>query len=565
MGYAYTKNVVQWSKADYACPTAVGQDDIAVITRTVAPVGSVPNTSAGPVILPLTNVTGTNGQTVAGVLTPSRPRILFRVDAPGGTLALGVTLRATPPFTPPGAARAYSRTHLGARVRVLRAESLVDPGWSTPVLTLTNTGKGGIDEGMSVASSGRVALPTGGSGGWLVELTPSGNGLGAAAGYTEYASFGAFTLTISGAFTPTPLPSPSPKPSPSPSPPPPPPPRPPPPANLAKLECAPAQTILLSPTSGNCPGLVGGVPPAQLYKYDGQAGGAGAQVMVAARGAPSGAAAPAPTGAALQGPGVHVFTVSAAGQSCSTTVTLVPCPNLLPKARDVTLQTPGAGAAQLATTAGCAASPVSAADLVAPASLGVTAAPSVLVRTGARAAWLPAESLRRGSYFVNVTYPGGLTAASKTPVKVLVSDKSPPTIARAAGMGGGGLPADTVCVFPKRAGATVTSTCMPIKSIAAATDNCSAAAAIKTSLIACSGCSGGGGTTQSRACVTLGTRAIVRVSATDAAGNAATLDVPIVAYKDQASVPKGAKCAGGDPETARRNLGRRRGTVVGRG
>ena len=68
MGAAYYTYVVQWCKADYACPTAVGQDDIAVIGRTLAPVGSGPNTSAGPAMLIFATVTGSSGQTVAGVL-----------------------------------------------------------------------------------------------------------------------------------------------------------------------------------------------------------------------------------------------------------------------------------------------------------------------------------------------------------------------------------------------------------------------------------------------------------------------------------------------------------------
>lgn len=276
--------------------------------------------------------------------------------------------------------------------------------------------------------------------------------------------------------------------------------------------------------------------------------------MVAARGG-SGQAAPAPSGTAVQGPGVHVFTVTAAGQSCTTTVTIVPCPDLLPKGRDVTLQTP---AAPGAAAPGCAASPVRAADLVNAASLGVSAE-SVMVRANTKAAWAAAPTLKPGSYFVQVTYPGGLVAATKVPVRVLTADKSPPALVRAAG-GGGAVPAGTLCTYPKRAGAL--SACLPVKSIATATDNCAAPTAIKTSLAACSGCSSGGGTTAAKACVAVGARAVVRVSAVDSAGNAGTLDVPILAYKDLASVPAGAKCTAGDPESARRSVGRRRGTLL---
>jgi hypothetical protein len=221
-------------------------------------------------------------------------------------------------------------------------------------------------------------------------------------------------------------------------------------------------------------------------------------------------------------------------------VTIAPCPALSPKARNVILETPlvGVRPAGGGGGGGCIASPVRAEDLVDAATLGV-GAQAVRVRARASAAWAnAAPGLRAGSYLVQVVYPGGLTAATSSPVRVTVADRTPPALAVKAGAT---ATDGSVCVYPRRAGAP--SACAALaKVVALAKDNCSTGQALRTAFGACSGCASSG-SSASKACVVVGTRAVARVSATDRAGNAATLDVPIVAYKDRASVPAGVPCA----------------------
>jgi hypothetical protein len=234
---------------------------------------------------------------------------------------------------------------------------------------------------------------------------------------------------------------------------------------------------------------------------------------------------------------------SAAPQTCTTTATIKPCPALAPKARNVTLTTAPFAAAAAAGVVGCAASPVRPEDLVDAATLGV-GAQAVRVRASATAAWVDASAsggLKAGSYLVQVVYPGGLTAETTAAVRVAVVDKTPPAAAVKAGASS---PADgSVCVYARRAGSS--SACVTVASLVVATDNCSPAQAVKKSFSACAGCATGGATTASKACVAVGTRAVVRVAGRDRAGNSGTLDVPVVAYKDKASVPAGVVCVAG--------------------
>jgi len=239
------------------------------------------------------------------------------------------------------------------------------------------------------------------------------------------------------------------------------------------------------------------------------------------------------------GPGVRVFTVTAGSQTCTTTLTVSPCRVLLRKASTVTLPTlPSA-----AVGARCAA-PVRLGDLVDPATLGVSAE-SVRVRktSGSWGATTPVTaplSLTAGSYLVRAVYPGGLTASSTQSVRVIVADQAPPTLTVKASAA---LPDGSLCVYARRS--TAVNACLSVSSAVTASDSCSSASYVTKRFDACAGCAIGTATTQTRACVPLGTTAVVRTKAVDRAGNSAALDVAVAAYRNRASVPAGLRCLAG--------------------
>jgi hypothetical protein len=273
MGYGLELPVVQWSRGDYAQATQPAQNDIALISTffDYAETKKNDRASSAEAIPP---PTATNPVvTVKGVMDGVDPYYKLKVAKPGQIkLALDVA---------PSLAGGPLRTHNALKVRVFSAPTGADVG-----AVLDNVSGGTILP--SVA--GTFDLPAAGS--YYVQIFPSRTG-DASTGFTEYGTGGTFALSLlsttpqgivvaaNDAYTAPPL------------------------------QCFGLKTPLLTRASGNCE-KGWDVRPEDVYSLPSS---------------PSGITLSPPAGTIVPPGGSRLITATApSGASCSTLISVTPCP-----------------------------------------------------------------------------------------------------------------------------------------------------------------------------------------------------------------------------------------------
>ena len=578
MGVGYYRPVVQWCKGDYAYASEPAQDDLSLIgsylpVSTTGEIGSL----AAPVRL-------------AAPANPSSPTIAvgvvrhgtdvhyykFKTTAPAGGI---VTLKLS---VAPHGSTDNSRTHLGASVRVLRADT------GATVSSFTNTGQGGIDDNIPSTADVSIDLPTG-AGEYIVELSPSGNGQGPTLGYTAYGSSGTYALILgdpNGIVTDTPDPPPPP----------------------TYLTCRSATTLQLSTLAGNCdtgvaikaedvyttsgagsevptvtpqigtilfagdvvafeahlpsdptrttcttvvtvetcpaiPDVVtcrsptytlsaatggcAGIMPVQseLFTLTAGAPGSSARGSVDIAGMPS---------SGFLGPGLHAVVVTATygGAACTSNVKVTPCKPVVVSTR-VAVRAPSAPGF-------CAAAALDPALVVTSATLGQGAL-AVNVRTSTRGRVVP-PPLKPGKYYAQLVYPPGnvLSAVSSSRFVLAVQDVEVPraTIKSSVVRDSNGF----ICARSRSTTRASTTACVSVSPTAAISvitlaDNCPIASLVRSYTCAGAWCPTTGLPTSraTKLCVPVvagqGRREVVwTMAVTDKGGNRVTLDLPIAAY-----------------------------------
>ena len=171
MGVGYSKPITQWDKGEFASPSNT-QDDLAVML------------SKGAVYRPddhgSTTATATklsadsSSASVSGVIERSTDLDFFRVDAVSGSLVINLK-----PIT------------LGANLRM--EVKLYDSG-GTVLQTATSADVSGVNNGTQPVTLTRTVT----AGVFYVSVDGIGNGDVLTTGYTDYASLGQYTGTISG-------------------------------------------------------------------------------------------------------------------------------------------------------------------------------------------------------------------------------------------------------------------------------------------------------------------------------------------------------------------------------
>ncbi|HEX5088860.1 MAG TPA: fibronectin type III domain-containing protein [Nocardioides sp.] len=169
MGVGYQKPVVQWSKGQYTNANN-SQDDLAIIAAGGAPV--IADEAGGTV------ATAAPGLPLQAVITSASDTDTFAL----GTCSGAVTVAAT--GAPPS-------PDLDIRLELLDSGGAVVAS-DDPVSAFVNR-----DSASGLAASVATTVP---AGTYFARVDGVGNGTGAT-GYTDYASIGAYTMTVSGCAT----------------------------------------------------------------------------------------------------------------------------------------------------------------------------------------------------------------------------------------------------------------------------------------------------------------------------------------------------------------------------
>ena len=175
MGVGYNRPVVQWSKGEYADANNTAQDDLAIIASNGAPV--IADDAGGTV--------GTASATLSGrkLITTTADQDVFNLGTCSG--AVSVTAATPAPATP--------SPNLDIQLDLLNAASgVLDT--DNPASAFVNRDTA---SGLSATVSASVA-----SGTYYARVSGVGNGTGVT-GYTDYASIGAYALTVTGCGTAT--------------------------------------------------------------------------------------------------------------------------------------------------------------------------------------------------------------------------------------------------------------------------------------------------------------------------------------------------------------------------
>ena len=561
MGVGYGKNVIQWSKGDYAYASKPYQDDIAIIGGMLAAApffGGGRDTGSAET---MTLVTGAPANK-SGLFVTSGESHFYTFNAAGsGTLTIALSVN-------PRAPQGNSRTHLAAKVRLLR---LADA--SVVGTHFNNVGPNGIDGNVPDTPAMSFTLPA--SGVYYIEIAATRNG-DAATGYTEYGSSGTYALSVVAGAGLVSNPG---------------------PANLA---CYETTSVQLTSAAGNCD-TGWAVRVQDVYRtLDGRA-----------------ATVSPPVGTVVAGGTSRVFTATLDGTTCTATVTAAACATVsvadtvtcrspsytlaagqcgglaVPSANLVTLSAgagsttgapadgvfgPGVTRVEVRATAGgatctavvtitpcrpvvisttatvfvnsapgvCKGTP-SPAAVVSAATLGVGAL-SINARTSTTGSIVPAP-LAAGKYFVQVVYPGGvLSAVSASAVILGVNDVQAPvvgikpaTVRDAAGF---------ICA--KGIYSTSTSACVSVSSTSSVleqSDNCAVSSLVRQYQCAGTFCPTSLSPTATRLCIAVapqsaggGRREVTfRLRVTDKGGNAAEVLIPIAAYHYR-DAPTDIKC-----------------------
>lgn len=569
MGVGYGKNVIQWSKGDYAYASKPNQDDIATISGVLP---AAPWFGGGRDVASAETVTLVTGAPAnkSGIFLSGVESHFYTFNAAAsGTLTIALSVNPRAPT-----AQGNSRTHLAAKVRLLR---LADA--SVVGTHFNNVGPAGIDGNVPDTPAMSYTVPA--SGVYYIEIAATRNG-DALTGYTEYGSSGTYALSVVsgpglvGGVVP------------------------------ANLGCFGTTSVQLTSAAGNCntgwavraadvyrtlDGRAATVSPAigtavaggtsriftatldantctttvtvaacqavsvpdsvtcRSPSYTlaaGQCGGLTvplADLYVLAPGAGSTSSAPAGTATTtlpadgVLGPGVTRVDVraTAGGATCTSVVTITPCrPAVISTTATVYVDSaPGT----------CAGTPAPAA-VVSAATLG-RGALSINARTTTTGSVVPAP-LKAGKYFVQVVYPGGvLSAVSAYAVPLGVNDvEAPfvgikPAIVRDA--------AGFICA--KGVYSTSTTACVSVSSTSSVldqTDNCPVSSLVRQYQCAGTYCPTSLSPTATRLCISVasgaGRREVTfRVQVTDKGGRTAEVLIPIAAYHYR-DVPAGTTC-----------------------
>jgi hypothetical protein len=502
MGSGFGKNVVQWSKGEYAGPDIRGdegwknpdgspatpratQDDIAYISTVLAAAdfaGGGSTFAAATRVLAATDLTG--------VLRSGTEKHYYRIKTTaGGPIGLKLSVVPTGYENRP-------RAHLSAQVSVLRGDNqAVVVG--TP---FNNVGPTGIDGNDPETDVNTVTLP--GPGTYVIELAPVGYGDPTSTGYTAYGSGGSYAISLTDGnsiLDNTPDPNPD------------------------VVTCrSPSYTLTTGKCSGATPAL------SELYTLSAgpaAAPGSAPRGMVSLSGYPSGG---------LFGPGVFqvVVTATEGGATCTSTVTVLPCKPIV-----ISTRTPVKVDSAAGTCLGAALPSPS--SVITAASLGAGAL-SLTARTTAKGAILTSP-FKAGSYFVDVVYPGGIKSSLSAGKFVLaINDVQPPSatikgsIIREDGTG-------AICAVSK---GRATSACLNVAttgtaSIISLTDNCGTTGLVRK--YTCTPTTAGSCPTKATAasatkiCVNVSATggrvdATYAVTITDKGGRATTLSIPIAGY-----------------------------------
>jgi len=183
MGAGYYVNVVQWSKGDYPYANNPTQDDIGIIsTKLTRPafLGGGASNGAATALTPPTDSAPITS--VVGIMSASTELHVYKFRTSG---AGAITLKLS--VTPPGS---YGpRTHLAAKVRVLRADTGAVVG-----VPFDNVGSSGIDGNVADTPAQSFNIPAAGL--YYVELSSTGNGAFATYGYSSYGSSGTYMIAL---------------------------------------------------------------------------------------------------------------------------------------------------------------------------------------------------------------------------------------------------------------------------------------------------------------------------------------------------------------------------------
>ncbi|MEY4386581.1 MAG: hypothetical protein RLY20_1864 [Verrucomicrobiota bacterium] len=176
MGVGYSKPIVQWSKGEYANANQL-QDDLAVMLNNGAVYRTDDhgnNTAAATLLSTVGSSASTNG-----VIERNTDQDFFRFTAGGGLVTITV---ARPP-----------------RDSNLRLQVILYDSGGTPILTNTPADSSTSGTQSSVSSLSLAA------GNYFVSVDGVGNGNPLTTGYSDYASLGQYTVTVSGTAPPGPL------------------------------------------------------------------------------------------------------------------------------------------------------------------------------------------------------------------------------------------------------------------------------------------------------------------------------------------------------------------------
>jgi hypothetical protein len=571
MGIGYGKQVVQWSKGDYAYASEPTQDDLAVIGRKLAPApwsggGADPASAEGLLLV--------SGGTIVvnGIFTSGSESHFYKFTAASnGSVSLTLSVDPTGP-------QGNSRTHLAAKVRILQVSTGAVIGTQ-----FNNVGPSGIDGNIAQTAAMPFTIPDPGD--YWIQIAATRNG-DAATGYTNYGSSGTYALSVL--------------------------------ANVGggtgggggipNLNCYKTTTLQLTSTAGNCNSgvavqakdvyytrdlrvatvspaigtvlaagasraftatlgtetctttvtvaacppasppvpdtvtcrapsytLLAGqcagisVPAADLYQLSGPTAGS----------PPSGSATTTLPADGVLGPGKYQIQVTATvgGATCTATVTVQPCKPVV-ISTTATVSVPSAPGT-------CAGNPAPAA-VVSAATLG-RGAVSINARTTATGS-IVAPPLVAGKYYVQVVYPGGLTSAvSAAAVPLAVTDVEDPVAAIKPT-----IVRDSRGFICARGGSsTSTTACVSVSTstgVLNLSDNCSASTLTRSYQCASTqnACPSTMSSTTSRVCVPVqagGGRieATYLMTVTDVGGHQAQVMIPIAGYHYR-DAPAGVTC-----------------------